>query len=380
MLSDRLHAGAGQPLSGSPPTRCRSDGGLVPTPMLLAHAGSVALPARCRSACGGRSIRSACAPTGRNPRLAGQPLHTAQDIEAALALLRSAAEAETQRSATSVLVSTALLQNGRLDGLVVLDEPNPAGLAHCAHLWLVPLLRQLSYLYGNVGACVLVWPMGSPRSGDFAALTAPIVQAAAPSTMGSCRGGRHGRAAHQQSGQWRSRCFSTLRVGWAATPIAHHSSSPTHHHPHQRHAPRCAAAGPHRQRQRHPSQPGRLPTPQAQRDQHRTGSRESAQKACRSVGGATQFPPYQATAHSLNQAVQQVKALPALPPSVCSRHASRKTHQVNRCFRPSRLIQQALKAMGFFWTAALERCTMMRPSMRSHEPTAAPLDCWLHRL
>jgi len=43
-----------------------------------------------------------------------------QDVEAALTVLRDAAETETRRSAASVLASTALLQNGRLDGLVVL--------------------------------------------------------------------------------------------------------------------------------------------------------------------------------------------------------------------------------------------------------------------
>ncbi|MGE8397580.1 MAG: DUF697 domain-containing protein [Comamonas sp.] len=162
-----------------------------------------------------------------NPRLQGQPLQTNDDIQAALTLLRIAAETETQRSAASVFVSTALLQNGRLDGLVVLMSQVQLVWRIARIYGLRPSLRQMSYLYGNVGASVLV--AYGLEEVDFSELTAPIVHAAAPSAVGSVPGlSSIGSLLTNSLASGAANAFLTLRVGLVAE-AARHNSNPCVH-------------------------------------------------------------------------------------------------------------------------------------------------------
>jgi hypothetical protein len=55
-----------------------------------------------------------------NPRLQGKTLTELADIEAALAELSIEADRIVRNTASTVFLSTALMQNGRLDGLIVL--------------------------------------------------------------------------------------------------------------------------------------------------------------------------------------------------------------------------------------------------------------------
>ena len=55
----------------------------------------------------------------RNPRLRGMCLDSAEEIEAALAILDKHADAVVTEAASAVFLSTAVLQSGRLDVLVV---------------------------------------------------------------------------------------------------------------------------------------------------------------------------------------------------------------------------------------------------------------------
>ena len=55
-----------------------------------------------------------------NPRTRNLPLVTPAEIEAAVGQLSNEADKVVRRTASTVFLSTALMQNGRLDGLVVL--------------------------------------------------------------------------------------------------------------------------------------------------------------------------------------------------------------------------------------------------------------------
>src|SRR6266404_7580845 len=55
-----------------------------------------------------------------NPRTRGKPVATEEEIENAVAHLSVEADAVVRSTASTVFLSTALMQNGRLDGLIVL--------------------------------------------------------------------------------------------------------------------------------------------------------------------------------------------------------------------------------------------------------------------
>lgn len=92
----------------------------------------------------------------RLPRLSGMELDSEDALHQALEVLRTDAEAETRHTAASVLVSTTLLQNGKLDTLVVLCKQVQLVWRIARIYGLRPSQRQISYLCGNVGACMLI--------------------------------------------------------------------------------------------------------------------------------------------------------------------------------------------------------------------------------
>src|SRR5882724_12772106 len=53
-----------------------------------------------------------------NPRTRGNPLTTQEEIENAIGVLSAEADAVVRRTASTVFLSTALMQNGRLDALI----------------------------------------------------------------------------------------------------------------------------------------------------------------------------------------------------------------------------------------------------------------------
>ena len=138
--ADRVHAGAGQPMFWSLLTLLAATV-LAPSIWLLRLPPALRHPPEGDAQALADYATRLRAHLARNPRLAGRPLDSMQDVEAALTVLRDAAETETRRSAASVLASTALLQNGRLvrlgrdlrdhvierlpDGALPADWPNP---------------------------------------------------------------------------------------------------------------------------------------------------------------------------------------------------------------------------------------------------------------
>lgn len=92
----------------------------------------------------------------RNSRLAGQELSTEADIRAALRTLDGETDRVVSNAASTVFLSTAVSQSGRLDGLVVL-------VAQSRLVWQVaqiyqqrPSLRQFVQLYANVASTAFV--------------------------------------------------------------------------------------------------------------------------------------------------------------------------------------------------------------------------------
>src|SRR5207253_1308377 len=55
-----------------------------------------------------------------NPRTRGKPLTTQEEIENAIGVLSVEADSVVRRTASTVFLSTALMQNGRLDALILL--------------------------------------------------------------------------------------------------------------------------------------------------------------------------------------------------------------------------------------------------------------------
>lgn len=121
-----------------------------------------------------------------NPRLSGYPLNCVEDIAPAILVLSKEADKIIRETASSVFVGTAVMQNGRLDGLITL-------FTQARMVWRIasvyqqrPSPRQMLYLYTNVGATAFI--AASIADIDFSALTAPIVVSILPSLKGGIPG------------------------------------------------------------------------------------------------------------------------------------------------------------------------------------------------
>lgn len=150
-----------------------------------------------------------------NPKFKAQPLESVDDIHAALDSLQIDADNIIRRTAATVFVSTAAMQNGRLDGLAVL-------LTQTRMVWQVarlyvqrPSARDMIYLYGNVAGTALF--ASSLENIDLSDIFAPVTASMAPAVFGAIPGASgvshfvvrcvsHGAA----------NAFLTLRVGEVA--------------------------------------------------------------------------------------------------------------------------------------------------------------------
>src|SRR5262245_46561513 len=91
-----------------------------------------------------------------NPRTRELPLGTDTDVEAAIAHLSKEADLVVRRTASTVFLSTALMQNGRLDGLIVLFTQIQM-VGRIARIYVQrPSPRELMRLYANVGGTAFV--------------------------------------------------------------------------------------------------------------------------------------------------------------------------------------------------------------------------------
>lgn len=93
---------------------------------------------------------------GRNPRLQGVCLDSPGDIESAVATLDKHADAVVTEAASAVFLSTAVLQSGRLDVLVVFAAQTRL-IWKIAHVYYQrPSLRDFVQLYANVASTAFI--------------------------------------------------------------------------------------------------------------------------------------------------------------------------------------------------------------------------------
>ena len=160
-----------------------------------------------------------------NPRLWEMELASNEEIPLALSKLGEEADAVVKRMASAVFVSTAVMQNGRLDGLLVLANQlrlvwRIASIYHGR-----PSPRQILSLYGNVGANVLI--ADNLQEIDFAEIATPIVAAIFPSIKGSLPGLQGVSTLLVNSlSNGAANAFLTLRVGLIAKAYCAALSAP----------------------------------------------------------------------------------------------------------------------------------------------------------
>lgn len=150
-----------------------------------------------------------------NPKFRRQRLESIEEIQAALNSMQTEADNIIRRTAAMVFVSTAAMQNGRLDGLAVL-------LTQTRMIWQIarlyvqrPSARDMVYLYGNVAGTALF--ASGLENIDLSDVFAPVTASMAPAVFSAIPGAAgvshfvvrcvsHGAA----------NAFLTLRVGEVA--------------------------------------------------------------------------------------------------------------------------------------------------------------------
>ncbi len=121
-----------------------------------------------------------------NPRTRGLPLVTLAEIEGAVGQLSNEADKVVRRTASTVFLSTALMQNGRLDGLVVLFTQIQM-VNRVARVYVQrPSPRELIRLYANVAGTALI--AGGLESLDLGEMIAPLATSVVPAIKGGIPG------------------------------------------------------------------------------------------------------------------------------------------------------------------------------------------------
>ena len=121
-----------------------------------------------------------------NPRTRQSPLETTAEVEAAVAQLSKEADLVVRRTASTVFLSTALMQNGRLDGLIVLFTQIQM-VGRIARIYVQrPSPRELMRLYANVSVTAFV--ASGLESLDLGEMVAPLAVSVVPALKGGIPG------------------------------------------------------------------------------------------------------------------------------------------------------------------------------------------------
>ncbi|HEY4257031.1 MAG TPA: DUF697 domain-containing protein [Candidatus Udaeobacter sp.] len=150
-----------------------------------------------------------------NPRTRDLALTTAEEIEAAVRQLSNEADKVVRRTASTVFLSTALMQNGRLDGLVVLFTQIQM-VNRVARIYVQrPSPRELMRLYANVAGTALI--ASGLESLDLGEMIAPLATSVVPAIKGGIPGLSGVSALLVRSiSNGAANAFLTLRVGEVA--------------------------------------------------------------------------------------------------------------------------------------------------------------------
>jgi hypothetical protein len=121
-----------------------------------------------------------------NPRTRHLPLITNEEIESAVGHLSAEADSVVRRTASTVFLSTALMQNGRLDGLIVLFTQIQM-VTRVARIYVQrPSPRELVRLYANVAGTAFV--ASGLESLDLGEMVAPLAVSVVPALKGGIPG------------------------------------------------------------------------------------------------------------------------------------------------------------------------------------------------
>src|SRR5580765_484531 len=121
-----------------------------------------------------------------NPRTRELPLGTDAEVEIAIAHLSKQADVVVRRTASTVFLSTALMQNGRLDGLIVLFTQIQM-VGQIARIYVQrPSPRELMRLYANVSVTAFV--ASGLESLDLGEMVAPLAVSVVPALKGGIPG------------------------------------------------------------------------------------------------------------------------------------------------------------------------------------------------
>lgn len=151
----------------------------------------------------------------KNPLLRGMSLDSKENMKIAMGKLTLEADKVIKDTASTVFVSTAVMQNGRLDGLIVLATQFRMVWRIASIYYQRPSPRQMLYLYSNVGATALI--ADSLDEVQFTELAAPLVAAIFPSLKGAIPGLQGISALLVNSiASGSANAFLTLRVGIVA--------------------------------------------------------------------------------------------------------------------------------------------------------------------
>jgi Domain of unknown function (DUF697) len=121
-----------------------------------------------------------------NPRTRDLPVVTREEIEKAIGHLSTQADSVVRRTASTVFLSTALMQNGRLDGLIVLFTQIQM-VGRIARIYVQrPSPRELVRLYANVAGTAFV--ASGLESLDLGEMVAPLAVSVVPALKGGIPG------------------------------------------------------------------------------------------------------------------------------------------------------------------------------------------------
>ena len=121
-----------------------------------------------------------------NPRTRGKPLATEEEIESAVGHLSAEADSILRSTASMVFLSTALMQNGRLDGLIVLFTQIQM-VGRIARIYVQrPSPRELVRLYANVAGTAFI--ASGLESLELGEMVAPLAVSVVPALKGGIPG------------------------------------------------------------------------------------------------------------------------------------------------------------------------------------------------
>ena len=117
-----------------------------------------------------------------NPRTRGVALATEEEIENAIAILSAEADNVVRKTASTVFLSTALMQNGRLDALILLVTQIQM-VTRVARVYVQrPSPREMVRLYVNVAGTAFV--ASGLESLDIGQMVAPLATSVVPALKG----------------------------------------------------------------------------------------------------------------------------------------------------------------------------------------------------